>query len=311
MSGIVISVAPDIVKASVNIQKPKPRKFFAQVMFIYLYFVLIFSLINYVSLSFIGIVTGFAIYLLIGVGQYILAQSLHEAWHYYFFGRWKMLSRFLISYPLSIPISARIAHFSHHRNFGDSENDPDFMSYSGFPKTKYGFLKFLMFGLSGCSAILRFIQLIKAPVRSGIISSKVNIFSEIISILMVHILIFLLFSIFSKWYYYLLFWVMPVLTIVKILVNLRLIAEHGNLKAGTRFRTFLSNSLSTKLVGAFGFANHAEHHLFPNVCSFQLPEITTFILEKKIGDHSISSVDCEYTRLSHFRYLYQIYCSLD
>jgi fatty acid desaturase len=93
---------------------------------------------------------------------------------------------------------------------------------------------------------------------------------------------------------YFVFWLLPLVTIVKVLGYLRITAEHGSpkiLATGTAaLRSFCHHPLSTMLLGPFGFAQHAEHHARPEIAYQKLPAV-------QITDAKIEFIDG-----SHFHY---------
>ena len=90
----------------------------------FIYILIVFSFYLYSQFSHLIV-----FFIIIGLLQYLLVQALHEAWHYHkgksFFET--ILVTNILSFLLFIPLTARKIHFHHHKNLGDSINDPDYV----------------------------------------------------------------------------------------------------------------------------------------------------------------------------------------
>ena len=149
----------DYIDRKYKISKRNSVNFFLKIFFIYLYLFIIYESLEFINLSLFGVVLAVSDFMLIGFGQYVLAQSLHEAWHFYFRGFKKILSIIFISYPLGIPDDARASHFLHHRYLGDPNLDPDYAIYNKVISKKM-FWMFVLNSVTGLSAIKRFFELL-------------------------------------------------------------------------------------------------------------------------------------------------------
>src|SRR5262249_7130862 len=81
--------------------------------------------------------------------------------------------------------------------------------------------------------------------------------------------------------YYLLVWIVPILTAFSFCMLLRQIVQHGN-TGGERFtntRTFLVGRLIRWSVFPLGMDYHLSHHLFPLVPHYRLKELHALLLE--------------------------------
>ena len=281
--------------------------FFLSVAKIYAFFLLVLLCVSWSAKNKVLLYTGFPLWLLMGVTQYVLAQGLHEAWHFHFKGKAKKISRFLISYPLGIPQSAKDIHFAHHRFFGDPQKDPDYSTYGTIPKSKAEFQVFVAKSFFGISAVARFLQLTKASDKAVERDKKT---SDLFLIVAAQLIILLVFFLLGIWQLYLLYWILPLITLVKTVTNFRLIAEHGEQDGSVGLRSFLSKSKFSKWIGAYGFSEHAEHHLVPSIEYRDLPVITKVITSSTLTTKGSGTLRVEYVEGNHFQYLAKIYFSL-
>jgi fatty acid desaturase len=240
-------------------------------------------------------------FVIIGLLQYLLVQALHEAWHYH-----KGKSYFetifvtnILSFLLFIPLTARKIHFHHHKNLGDSINDPDYVIP---PENIYQLIFQSIFYLSGIDAIKRYFKLnnISDLSKERFYEKTINS----LSILSVQILFFFNLNFFFNIVFidFIILWVLPLITIVNFLNKIRLIAEHGIGYGGTNLKSFSKNNLINRFLGAFGFVNHAEHHVYPNIRYYSLEKIKKDFNNLYLNDKNIVKV--EYINNNYFSYIF-------
>ena len=78
---------------------------------------------------------------------------------------------------------------------------------------------------------------------------------------------------------YLLLWILPILTVSRFLMGVRSIGEHAEHSEIDDPEQRFLNSIYCNAVEQFFFSPlsfnfHAEHHLFPNIPTWRLPEIS-------------------------------------
>jgi fatty acid desaturase len=251
---------------------------------------------------------GPALIFLIGLSQYVLAQALHESWHFYSrTPKQKFIQNIFLSFPLGIPSKARDSHFNHHKFFGKPLLDPDYEIYTLFPPTKHTFIKKFLYSFFGFAAFKRLTQILQTHSENGNNHGFLHR-NELISLCTIQLIIFLFyFMLFGNIFYYFFFWLLPIVIIVKPLTDFRLIAEHGSIKNSPVLRSFVQyKPLHTSLIiGAFGFNLHGEHHLHPSVKYSDLSFTKEYIFN--------SHVPCK-TELfhgTHLSFLLQFYRLLD
>ena len=83
--------------------------------------------------------------------------------------------------------------------------------------------------------------------------------------------------------YYLLFWLLPIVTIAKGIGFLRILAEHSDPNHSIVYRSFSTGIVRRNLLGPFGFAHHAEHHDYMSIPYPRLGSVFRKRLESRGG----------------------------
>lgn len=227
---------------------------------------------------------------LVAIGQHRLSGLAHDASHSVLFRNRlanELVSDLFLLFPLvAITQQYRAAHLGHHRYVNDPEHDPDLVRINtprphAFPVSKAGFwYRYVVKALWPPSTLLYLFGRAKAanvganssgtPMRA-VYRTRVarclrgTYWLTVVS--MVHLL--------DAWPIFLLFWVLPLLTVYPLLMQLREIAHHSNAPDDgdlTNSRVFRVNPLLAAAVFPYGQAFHLTHHLFAKVPSHRLPE---------------------------------------
>jgi fatty acid desaturase len=190
--------------------------------------------------------------------QFSLTNGQHEALHHNFGKKQNdTLAALMTAYPIGMTMCYRDVHLSHHRFFGDPTFDPDYAAYAHFPKSKLQFLARLLKYSCGLVTIKQFFTQ-KAPL------AQCDRRREIGMLVLTQLAIVSLFSVFLSPLDYILFWILPIVTLGKLFSSTRTLCEHGKM-GGFTLRTITGNSLQTMILGMFHFNFHAEHHLHPRI----------------------------------------------
>jgi len=211
-----------------------------------------------------------AAFCVIGWSQYSLGNGMHEAVHNNLRNkRSDMLASFLTAYPIGLTLDYRDFHLRHHRHLG-TEDDPEFAVYTRFPRTKTAMIRRFIWNLSGIPAAIQFLgQRERATGARG-----KRDYSELLKFALVQLLIAAGFwHAFDSIWSYVVFWVLPIMTVGKLLSTTRLLCEHGSPDRDWVVRTIVGRRWQTWLMGAFDFNYHAEHHLFPSIPYAQLQKL--------------------------------------
>ena len=203
----------------------------------------------------------------IGWSQYSLGNGLHEAVHHNLRNKKSdFVAALLTAYPIGLTIAYRDVHLRHHRHLGTRE-DPELSVYTTFPRTKGDLIGRFIWNVSGIPAALQFLQ----QRRDATFTGGKRGYSELLKFSLVQLVIVSAFWFaFGNFLYYVVFWVLPIMTIGKLLSTTRLLCEHGSPDRDWVVRTIVGRRWQTWLMGAFDFNYHGEHHLFPSIPYAQL-----------------------------------------
>jgi fatty acid desaturase len=194
-------------------------------------------------------------------------------------------------------------HLKHHRAPLASD-DPDLSLIGGYPISKASFLRKIArdaFGISYFKFIRYFIYMArmpKAPKGAGAAVEKevgpkelkaqgagkpMPLSLVLGSVVLVNLAVWgVLFSLGHGWYF-LFFWYLPAITSLQVLLRIRGIAEHAGYVAGedqSRNARTVKPSWQTFLCAPHNVNFHIEHHLYPSVPYFRLPELHRTLSER-------------------------------
>lgn len=216
----------------------------------------------------------FAAFLLMGRAFARFAILGHEAAHRLLFSNkaandW--VGKWLVAYPAFVPLDAyRRSHMAHHREeFGP--NEPDLALYSGYPITKASWRRKLLRDADGNSGWKNLKLLLLAlrsetarPVALGILAWQLALFVGLWAAL-------------GHWWIYPLFWLLPWMTVWRVLNRLRAVAEHGGMVASPdrRLTTHHVRQSATARFWMVPFNTgwHLAHHIDIGVPFSNLPRL--------------------------------------
>tara|TARA_B100000929_G_scaffold43259_1_gene30791 strand:- start:2588 stop:3535 length:948 start_codon:yes stop_codon:yes gene_type:complete len=259
--------------------------------FVILLCVLIYSL-------FPNIVTFFLAVVLIGGRQLGLAILMHEGAHGLINNKIKtndFISQWFCAFPVWLDTYGyRHYHLSHHRHT-QKENDPDLSLSKPFPISKMSFLRKVLRDLSGISGLKQKYELIfKTLLNKEVIKSDGKIISgfkstnTLIGIIFSNLLIFLIMWFLGEWWYFFVFWLLPLITFFQLFLRIRNIAEHAGVKSDcddlNNARTTYAGFLERALVAPYYVNYHLEHHLLMFVPCYKLKRAHQMLLSKGFQD---------------------------
>jgi fatty acid desaturase len=210
-------------------------------------------------------------FLAIGWLQYVLVQAMHEAVHQKFRirGAQSALAALATTWPVGLTRAYRDVHMAHHKYPGDPERDPDWILYGRWPRSRFDFVLRVALYFSGLQAVVQRLGQTSRLERVGPEGSGAQSFGrwEIGVVALLQLVLLATFTVVFglPFYFYFLFWLFPILTVVKGLGYLRILAEHGDPVEPMAYRSFAASWLRTRFLGPFGFTYHAEHHAHPAI----------------------------------------------
>jgi fatty acid desaturase len=236
--------------------------------------------------------------MLLGARQHALAVLNHEATHYRLLPRrsWNdLIAEPLLAWPILISTRwFRSFHHPHHRHLGTPE-DSNRLIYKThtasnqltrpwtFPKHPLAFAGLLFIDLLGITGIFYGLRVVSRiwTVRSPLYSTLQGLYYSSIVTLIFY---------FQLQQLVLLYWFIPLFTWFILTNHLRIIGEHSaiaiqkDLPSDQAFyeltRTTLPAWWDSLLLVPRNISYHIEHHMYPSVPFYRLPELHACLMEK-------------------------------
>ena len=227
---------------------------------------------------------------IIGARMHALAILMHDASHFRFLKNrfWNdLITNFTIMYPVFTSIEVyRDNHLKHHRHL-NSDHDPDWVAKLGnrhftFPKTTKEFFITLMSYLVLYQGFMDAIWFLKR--FSGSKNKKPTSAKQKVIKIGFYTVLFTTLFVTGCFKFYLLFWVVPYFSTFFMYQYIRSVAEHfGDLAYENDLsssRTTKANWLEQFFIAPHNVGYHLDHHLFPGVPYYHLPQLHALLLEQ-------------------------------
>jgi len=216
-------------------------------------------------------------FVLMGGLQHHLSIVQHEANHWLLFAN-RTLNEIigaLASYSIGFTMAYRHQHFEHHRRLGE-ETDPDLVNYRRYPGTRSYAVWDLFLHLSGIAAAKQFLAQ-ESRQKGSVIDTLLMALTQAF--------ILGLFWRAGHWENYFILWILPLMTITKTLAHFRNVAEHIQLRDNgdpelSRYRTIRCGLIEKFFFAPLNFNYHAEHHFYPQIPYYHLPEVHALLSNK-------------------------------
>jgi fatty acid desaturase len=221
--------------------------------------------------------------LVVAAGQHGLAVLVHESAHHRMYKTrwWNDLSGKLGAWPMGLSmLSYRIIHRIHHNHLYE-DVDPDLALIAGYPRGRgYLFRKLVkdLFGITTVKNVQYFmgrtVQRDKKDDTSPLLRAAARRDRKIATAVYFGLVALSIAS--GTWRWFLLLWVLPLVTLLQVILRLRAVCEHG---AVTDLTTPLRAARTTFaphglrwLMFPHQVFYHVEHHLYPSVPHYRLPD---------------------------------------
>jgi len=200
---------------------------------------------------------------------------MHEAAHRLLFGSRKVndfVGRWFLGYPVLSPIDLyRRGHMAHHREeFGP--NEPDIPLYRGYPIPRDSMRRKLTRDATGRTGW----KLNKGLLR-GLRTDNDAIRKQARYILATQVVILGLFTLAGHPWLYLFLWLLPDMTVWRVMNRLRAIAEHGGMKASADRRetthSVRQHWLARLTIVPYNTGWHLAHHVDSGIPFRKLPAL--------------------------------------
>jgi fatty acid desaturase len=195
------------------------------------------------------------------------------------------VGQLLCAGPVLLPLYAyKRGHLKHHQN-PLAPGDPDLPLIGGYPAPRGKLARKLLQDLSGLSyfKFLKFFAYLskrqERAVRAGedlAGADHLGPFFARASIVGVNLALFAALSAAGHPLLYVLLWMIPSMTVLQAYLRVRGLAEHAGYKPGpdqSRNARTVVNPAQTFFVAPHNVNYHVEHHLYPGVPFFRLPEL--------------------------------------
>ena len=223
----------------------------------------------------------------IGARQHALLILMHDGVHYRLFRDRRLndwTAEIILGWPNLISARAyRRNHFAHHRYLNTSE-DPDWARRQGdaswvFPMRWRRLAMLLIRDASGLGAIF-YLMLVRtllsrdAGVSRGFLAARYGFYAAVIAV----------FAWFGALHLLLMYWFVPLFTWLIAIFRVRSIAEHsaieGRANAYAQTRSTRASVLEHVFVAPKNVNYHIEHHFYPSVPFYRLPELHRVLMSK-------------------------------
>jgi fatty acid desaturase len=231
--------------------------------------------------------------ILIGGRQLGLAILMHDAAHGVLMRTkaWNdPISQWLCAYPVfNDTIRYRYYHLVHHRNT-QQPDDPDFSLSAPFPISRTSFWRKMMRDITGQTGFKQRQAQIKAalgkpgePFAKRFASFRQKLGGPIVA----NLVLLAILTAVGKPHYYLMFWLLPLLTWQQVITRVRNIAEHAivpdNDDPFRNARTTYASWFERAVLAPYWVNYHVDHHLLMFVPCYNLPKLHRLLLAKGFG----------------------------
>jgi fatty acid desaturase len=224
----------------------------------------------------------------IGARQHALGILMHEGVHYHLFRNRQaneVVTEVLLAWPLFVTARAyRGSHFAHHRHV-NTERDPDMVRKQGpewiFPQTWRSLGWLLLKDVVGLNTYQQLMESADLADSKGASPgwppyriAKVAYYTSILALV----------SWFRVWPTFLLLWIVPLLTWLKMILRIRSIAEHYSVENDHVYamtRTTLPSLFEALFVAPRQINYHIEHHLYPSVPFYRLSRLHALLMDDR------------------------------
>lgn len=225
--------------------------------------------------------------------QHALAIIMHDQAHYRLFSN-RRLAEWICDLTCAFPVGLstsryRRGHLAHHQHNGTAQ-DPDLQAMLSdpdwrWPKSGRECLRLFVFDALGLH-VGKFLKIFRAwtPMTElfKIRGSQLTIEERVRFLIYLAVLVVVL-AMTRGWAVYGVLWVLPSLTLLGAIFRMRAISEHVGTPNGHELnatRHVVGTWWERLLIAPLNVNHHLEHHLFPAVPLYNLPELRRRLLEE-------------------------------
>jgi fatty acid desaturase len=221
-----------------------------------------------------GVPTFILCFVLVANGYHGLTILAHETYHWTLFRSRRvndLVGAWLYSYPVLGQFSMlRRQHFLHHR-FAGTEKDPDLELWDWPRDQRRRYALHLLYTLSGAPVARSFLSRGKereTQLRGPAPTEASGWDAETLKVVGVQLGLLGIFTLTLGWQYYFALWLLPIVTLGRVIAHLRAFLEHQGGTIGIFEKT---NTFERLVFGRLNFHLHGVHHAFPSEPWFGVP----------------------------------------
>jgi len=200
------------------------------------------------------------------------------------------VSQWLVAYPVfTDTIPYRHYHLVHHRRT-QQPDDPDLGLSAPFPITRASFRRKMLRDITGQTGFKQR----RAQIRAALgrpdqsFADRVKFFRRKLGgPILANLVLLAILTALGKPHYYLMFWILPLITWHMVITRIRNIAEHAvvpdNNDVFRNARTTYASWWVRALVAPYWVNYHVDHHLLFYVPCYNLPKLHAMLLAKGFG----------------------------
>jgi fatty acid desaturase len=230
---------------------------------------------------------------LIAARQLGLAILMHDAAHGVLMGTRKWndpVSQWLAAYPVfTDTIPYRTYHLVHHRRT-QQPDDPDIGLSAPFPITRQSFVRKMIRDITGQTGFKQRRAQFRAalgkpgqPFAQRFATFRRKLGRPVIA----NLVLLAILTAFGKPHYYLMFWILPLITWHMVITRVRNIAEHAVVPDDNdvfrNARTTYAAWWERAILAPYWVNYHVDHHLLMYVPCYNLPKLHRLLLAKGYG----------------------------
>jgi len=230
--------------------------------------------------------------IVIATRQHCLLALMHEGTHSRLSvnRKWNdFISDMFCAFPMGVSTDLyRRQHLEHHAHT-NTENDPYWIGMQAhedwhWPKDQIAAMKLFaldFLGLAGHKLVFLFLNW--SPARTLLEKQLKLTPGERLRLATWGISLVTLLTVYHQWWNFLLFWVIPALSVFTPMVRMRSVAEHLVLESShelNKTRHVESNFIERMLVAPMNLNYHIVHHLYPSIPFYNLPKMHEILMRQ-------------------------------
>jgi fatty acid desaturase len=218
--------------------------------------------------------------------QYALLILMHDGFHGLIHPN-RLVNDFIGAIVIGAPCGsaywqAKAMHLKHHRRLGEGDDPELFLHSAGPPRDKRSLTRFLThFALLISGGQVVYTHLGASANTDTLARRLVAALPRILRVAAAQLCLLTAFTMLGSWTMYFTLWLLPLTTLAVVFNGVRAFCDHACFRDDDadprRLVTYVSNPVERFFLAPFHMNFHAEHHLFPYVPHYRLPELRRIV----------------------------------